>query len=354
MADSGRPGADDDHLHQVVVAVAADGILAVDEDGRVVLCNPAAEELFRRPADRLVGSDFGFPLVTGETTIDLMLPEGGTRVVEMRVTTALLEDRKLYVAALRDITRRRQTERALKAALERQNVIVAVAAHQLHNPLATIAVLVDLLRDTRAVLPDKKRDEAVERIAERTAHLQNLVRKLLTAARLDAAGPHAAPERIPVLPFLVERLGDIVERADEVRLTCPADLVAQVDRAAFAEMLANILENAFAYGRPPIEVRAAAKDRQWLRVSVRDHGDGVPEDFVPHLFKRFSRAPGTERQSEGTGLGLWVVRSLARANRGDAWYEPVPGGGACFRLRLPRAPAGDGSRGADPAGGPHA
>ncbi|MEV0603822.1 ATP-binding protein [Streptomyces sp. NPDC050315] len=349
MADGNRPrfhGADGEHgtgpddIRRVIVSATADGILAVDAHGRILFCNPAAEELFDRPADELVGREFGFPLVVGETTIDLMLPDRGVRVVEMRVTTALLEADTLHVAALRDITRRRQAQRELEAALERQNVIVAVAAHQLHNPLAAIGVLVDTLRDRRAVLPEQARADAVNRIAERTAHLQALVRKLLTAARIDASALPDVPEDIPVLPFLIERLGDVTEEAETVRLSCPPDLVARVDRLAFSEMLTNCLENAIAHGRPPIVTRAVALDHRWLEVSVCDHGDGVPADFVPRLFERFSRGPGTERTSDGAGLGLWVARGLARANGGDVSYEPAPHGGACFRLRLRRAPGG--------------
>ncbi|MGI5471352.1 ATP-binding protein [Streptomyces sp. CA-132043] len=337
-AANGEPETGADDIRRVIVSATADGILAVDADGRILFCNPAAEELFDRPADELVGRDFGFPLVVGETTIDLMLPDHSVRVVEMRVTTALLEDDTLHVAALRDITRRRRAQQALEAALERQNVIVAVAAHQLHNPLATIGVLVDTLRDRRAALPEQTRVEAMNRIAERIAHLQALVRKLLTAARIDVGTPHTVPEDIPVLPFLIERLGDVTEEAETVRLSCSPGLVARVDRLAFAEMLTNCLENAFTHGRPPVVTRAVARNQRWLEVSVCDHGDGVPDDFVPRLFERFSRGPEMERHGDGAGLGLWVARALARANGGDVSYEPAPHGGACFRLRLPRAP----------------
>ncbi|MBZ4018824.1 sensor histidine kinase [Streptomyces purpurogeneiscleroticus] len=337
-AADGNHGAGPDDIRQVIVSATADGILAVDANGLILFCNPAAEELFDRSADELVGREFGFPLVVGETTIDLMLPDRRVRVVEMRVTTALLESDTLHVAALRDITRRRQAQLALEAALERQNVIVAVAAHQLHNPLAAVAVLVDTLRDRRAELSEQTRTEAMNRIAERITHLQALVRKLLTAARIDAGAPHAVPEDIHVLPFLIERLGDVTEEAEAVRLSCSPRLVARVDRLAFSEMLTNCLENAFTHGRPPVVTRAVARSHRWLEVSVCDHGDGVPADFVPRLFERFSQGPGTERRGDGAGLGLWVVRNLARANGGDVSYEPAPHGGSCFRLRLPRAP----------------
>ena len=74
-----------------------------------------------------------------------------------------------------------------------------------------------------------------------------------------------------------------------------------------------------------------------MQIRVTDAGPGVPEAFRPHLFERFSRGPAAERKAEGTGLGLWIVRNFARANGGEAWYEPRTPDGSCFCLRLPAA-----------------
>jgi signal transduction histidine kinase len=341
-AGSGPGWADEDGISgtidQVIVSASADGIVAVDEQGIVRLCNPAAAELFDRPAQELVGSPFGFPIVAGAATeIDLMLPSGGRRVVEMRVTATTLEGEPLYVAALRDITRRDHAERALAAALERQNVAVSIAAHELHNPLATISILVDVLRDRLVALAEDQKAEIIDRIADRTARLQGLVRKLLTAATIDATGTSARVERVTVLEVILERLGELDKRAPDVHLSCSATLVALVDRKEFSAMLENLLDNAFAYGRPPIEVSARAQNG-WVRIRVCDHGSGVPKAFVPRLFERFSREPGVDQETEGTGLGLWIVRRLAQGNGGDTWYETGKDGGACFCLRLRRAP----------------
>jgi signal transduction histidine kinase len=104
-------------------------------------------------------------------------------------------------------------------------------------------------------------------------------------------------------------------------------------------MLANYLDNALTYAGPPIEIRAAEQEG-YAEIRVTDHGPGVPASFIPHLFERFARAPETEQKAEGTGLGLWIVRTFARANSGDAWYQPSSTGGACFCLRLPLADSG--------------
>jgi signal transduction histidine kinase len=71
-----------------------------------------------------------------------------------------------------------------------------------------------------------------------------------------------------------------------------------------------------------------------VEIVVRDRGGGVPEDFTPRLFERYAQA---QTAGGGTGLGLSIVRGLARAQGGEAWYEPDPNGGACFGVRLPLA-----------------
>ncbi|WP_189217683.1 MULTISPECIES: PAS domain-containing sensor histidine kinase [Streptomyces] len=318
---------------------APDGIVAVDEEGVIRLCNPAAAELFGRPATELVGAPFGFPVVAEEAAeIDLVLPSGAARVVDMRVTATNAAGERLHIATLRDVTERRSAERELEAALERQDAVVAVAAHELRGPLAAISVLAHTLRDAGARLTEEQRTDIAERVIERTERLQTLVRRRLTAARIDARATHVAPQPVPVLEFVLERLAELGEHAAQVDVSCPPGAVAYVDRGDFREMLVNYLENAFTYGRPPVGIHVT-EPAAHLEVRVRDHGPGVPPDFVPRLFRRFSRAPDAVRNAEGTGLGLWIVRALARAGGGDAWYEPVAAeGGAAFCLRLRRGP----------------
>jgi signal transduction histidine kinase len=321
---------------QAILSASADGIVAVGADGCIRFCNPAAGELFGRPAQSLLGGPFGFPIVAGRATeVELMQPDGGERIVEMRVTGTVLHGERLHVAALRDVTLRRRFEQGLEQELERRHATAAVVAHELRSPLATIRMLADLLRDPAAALTPDQRADVVERIADRTVFLQGMVGKLLTAARIDEGTGRAPLERVPLLELTLERLAEFGERSGEVLVSCDPRLTAYVNRGEMSEMLVNCLENAFAYGRPPIEVTATARGDR-VEVVIQDSGPGVPEDFVPRLFDRFSREPSVQRRTEGSGLGLWIVRRLAQANGGEVHYEPGERGGARFRLDLRR------------------
>ncbi|WP_190822676.1 PAS domain-containing sensor histidine kinase [Saccharopolyspora pogona] len=324
--------------NQAMVEASADGIVAVDEQGIIRLANPAAEALFARATGDLVGSAFGAPTVVHQTSeIDLIRPDGRARVVEMRVTATTLHGKRIYVAALRDVTLRKQAEQDLEVALERQTTVVAVAAHELRTPVAAIKLLVHLLRDRRSTLREEQTVEIIDQIVAHIDRLQALMHKLLTASRIDAKDIRATPEPVRVLEVLLEQLAGFGEKAQDVSVSCSPELVAFVDRYELSEMLTNYLENAFAYGCPPIEVRAS-EQAGWVEIRMCDRGPGVPDAFVPLLFERFSREPRAGQQTEGTGLGLWIVRSLTRANGGDAWYEPNGDEGACFCLRLQGTP----------------
>lgn len=321
----------------VAAAAAGDGIVAVDEDGIIRYCNSAAAELFARPVAELAGQPFGFPIVAGEAAeIDLVRPEGDTVAVDMRVTATSLEGVRLCVATLRDITRRRQAERELKTALEHQRVVVGVASHELNSPLYGIQLLLQTLRDDRGTFTEAQRKETIDRIAERITALQELLRKFLTASRIDSNPERPAVERVSVLDIVLERLAAPGGARRPVEVSCPVGLAVLASRVEVAEMIDNYLDNAFAHGRPPVEMRVSCQDG-WVEVRVSDRGPGVPEAFVSRLFQRFSRA-AQHTDGEGSGLGLWIVASLAANNGGHARYEPRAGGGACFCLSLPQAP----------------
>jgi signal transduction histidine kinase len=337
-APSATEPAGDEGLGNVVSAVA-DAIVVVDTAGVVRYGNPAALELFGRPSEELVGVEFGFPVAPGETSeIDLLLPDGGSRVVEMRVTETTWEAEPVYVAALRDVGARWHAERELKAAVEQRDTVLAVAAHELRTPLAVILGMAEILRDGWDGLSEDRRLHLVGLISTQAHHLRVVVRKLLTLSRIEAGVLGAEAVAFDMSDLVLSRLPELGDRSRDVQVACPPGLVAYADADHVWQILANYIENAFKYGTSPVEVSATERDG-WVELRVCDLGPGVPDEFVPRLFERFSRGPRAQRQAEGAGLGLSIVRSLAEAGGGEAWYEAREPAGACFCVRVPSGPA---------------
>jgi signal transduction histidine kinase len=159
----------------------------------------------------------------------------------------------------------------------------------------------------------------------------------ITADLLAAGQAHHG-----TLALLVEKVDatELVRSVvdDDLDLTLVEDSRSHLltDPLRFQQMLSNLLGNARKYGAPPFLVRITSQGSQ-VSIDVEDNGPGVPEDFRPHLFQEYSRAPGTS--ARGTGIGLFVVRALAEAQGGSVTYAPRDPQGSVFTLTLPAVPA---------------
>jgi len=166
--------------------------------------------------------------------------------------------------------------------------------------------------------------------------MHRLVEDLLTLSR--ARGGALVPRREPVVlaDALAEAIGDVLPGEPGVVLRCEDELVAEVDRGQLQQVVANLLLNARRHaGEGPVELDAP-RHADVVRIAVRDHGPGVPEEFRAHLFEPFRQATDGERRSSGgAGLGLAVVRAIAEAHGGRVWHEAPDGGGARFVVELP-------------------
>src|SRR6202022_2393394 len=133
----------------------------------------------------------------------------------------------------------------------------------------------------------------------------------------------------------------------DVRLdpeSAEVDVNADADR--LSQIITNLLSNAIKFSRPRGEVLVSGgKNGSVVRIAVRDHGPGVPDDFKPHIFEKFAQADGTNsRQKGGTGLGLSIVKQIVERLSGKVGFDDAPGGGAIFYVELP---AWDGTAGGE-------
>jgi len=239
----------------------------------------------------------------------------------------------------------------LRSAADARGELLAVVSHELRTPLTPILGFAQVLRtrlDGRLPAGELEMLEAIERNA---ARMQAHVEQLLSVSGLGRPSSTGAVDDVAVGVDLgaavAELVVDQMGRRGAIEVDVTPGLAVRVVPRHLEQMLSNLVVNADKYGRPPIEVHAEASGSM-AEIVVRDHGDGVPERFRPHLFERFRQAStGTRRTATGVGLGLYLVRQLALLNGGDLAYEPLLGqSGARFVLRLP-VPGPPGPPGAD-------
>jgi two-component system sensor histidine kinase MprB len=213
---------------------------------------------------------------------------------------------------------------ALDSSLKAQRQLVADASHELRTPLASLRTNIEVLTGGKRLPPDERRKLLAD-VTGQVGELSNLVAALV---ELD---PDAPPELEDVR--LDELVAAAVERA---RLHTPAvdfrtELEESIVRAAPTQLdraISNLLDNAAKWS-DSVEVRVGGQE-----VVVRDHGPGIAEEDLPHVFDRFYRAAAA-RHLPGSGLGLSIVRQVAQSHGGEVAAENAPDGGAVFRLRLP-------------------
>ena len=213
--------------------------------------------------------------------------------------------------------------------VDEHDQLLAIAAHELRNPVTAIKGFADTLVRGREHLTAEQQDAALDAIVRQAGRLDRLLGDLLLVAAGASGALTLTPHRVVLSPAIDAAAADAGFAAGEVGVECPIDLAVWVDPDRLAQMLGNHLTNARLHGRPPVTVHAAIVDGM-VEITVGDGGDGVDIDLTPRLYGRFQRAGRL-----GSGLGLAVVRTLAEASGGSADYRPGDGGTHCFVLRLP-------------------
>jgi two-component system OmpR family sensor kinase len=226
---------------------------------------------------------------------------------------------------------------ARTASEERLRQFLADASHELRTPLASIRGYAELFR-MGAARDEAGTEKAMRRIEEEAMRMGVLVEDLLTLARLDEE-PERDRSEVDVARLAADAVDDARARAPQREITLRAQNPAPVwgDALQLRQILANLLGNALVHtpAETPIDVEVTRAENE-VRVLVRDHGPGVPEEARERLFERFwRREGGRERGKAGAGLGLAIVHAIVAAHHGRITVGQAPGGGAEFALALP-------------------
>jgi len=208
---------------------------------------------------------------------------------------------------------------------------VAIASHELRTPATSVYGVLKTLLERDDQLDEGVRKEMLRVGVEQGERLTRLLEELLDLSRLDIQGARVRPGPLALGPVLREIASEALPAGTGIVVHVPEDLVVVADRLVLDRVLSNLLGNALRYGAEPITLTAEAGQAN-LRITVEDGGKGVADEIRLSLFERFAR---TESANVGSGLGLSIARSYARAHGGDLVHEPG-GTGARFTLTIPQ------------------
>jgi two-component system, OmpR family, sensor histidine kinase MprB len=259
-----------------------------------------------------------------------------TRVTETVTETGDLSER-IDVETTDELGRLASSFNTMLAALEvstqAQRQLVADASHELRTPLTSMRTNIEVLARDRS-LPDDERKRLLEDVVNQLGEMTALIAGLIELARGDQEPPEPEDVRLDLL------VADAVERArrDRPSVTFTTELreshVRGV-RETLERAVSNLLDNAAKWSPPDGEVEVRVDDG---RVVIRDHGPGIDEEHLPHVFDRFYRAPAA-RKLPGSGLGLAIVKQVAEAHGGTVTAARAPDGGTVMTLSLNGASA---------------
>lgn len=343
---------------RALVDTIVDGIVVIDAKGRIQTLNPAAVKLFGYQTDEVTGQNINMLmpepyakehdgylhnyLTTGVKKVIGIGREvtgkrkdGSTFPMELAVSEMDVNGERMFTGIVRDITERKNIERM-------KSEFISTVSHELRTPLTSIRGALGLVLGKAAgQIPEKARRmlEMAERNSER---LTMLINDILDLEKIEA-GRLEFDFKIVDLGTLAKRALDENEgyaRKHNVQLVLEAPPNAcpiRADEHRLLQVFANLISNAVKYSpeNGEVTVTISEVDRDF-RLSVRDRGAGIPEQFRARIFQRFAQADSSDTRSKGgTGLGLSITKAIVERHDGRVEFHSEIGSGTVFHVDLP-------------------
>ncbi len=330
-----------------ILSNIADGIVAVDREGKVVLWNAAAERMTGVPAEEALQRtpnevlqrelESGGDTPAGERLVSIR--RGGDEIW-LSLTEAIMRDPAGAVAgrifAFRDISAERVVE-------QMKSEFVSNVSRELRSPLTSIYGFAETLLRDDVLFGEEERATFLGYIAAEAGRLTAIVDRLLAVARLDSGDLQVQLSPTDVRAVVSEVVAvakqSLARDGHDFVLDLPAEpLHVEADRDKLRQIVTDLVENAVKYSPQGGTITVAARLRdEAVEVSVDDEGIGIPESEQSRIFAKFYRADtsGRDLASGGTGLGLFIAKELLAAMRGRIWVRSREGQGSSFVFTLP-------------------
>ncbi|OYY94036.1 MAG: hypothetical protein B7Y41_08875 [Hydrogenophilales bacterium 28-61-23] len=343
---------------QAILDNMIDGIITIDQAGIVHSFTPAAERIFGYTSDEVLGRNVKMLMpnphrdahdgylrnyqATGVARIigigrevEGQRKDGSLFPMDLAISEITHQGKPMYVGMVRDITERKRVERM-------KSEFVSTVSHELRTPLTAISGALGLLAgDALGELPTQAQ-QMIAIAHKNSLRLTHLINDLLDMEKIAAGKLHFDLQPQALRPLLEQALEANRSYGAERRVTlaltgAASDVQVRVDSQRLMQVLSNLLSNAIKYSPEDGTVEVAMEQREKsLRVTVTDHGPGIPQAFSARIFEKFAQADSSDtRQKGGTGLGLAITRELVERMGGRIGFESVEGQGARFHFDLP-------------------
>ncbi|MDP3037521.1 MAG: response regulator, partial [Rhodocyclaceae bacterium] len=352
---------------QAILDNVIDGIITIDERGTVASLNQAAERIFGYPPGEVLGQNVkmlmpepyhsehdGYLANYRATGVERVIgigrevvgrrKDGRSFPMDLAVSEISHAGRRMFVGLVRDITERKRVE-------QMKSEFVSTVSHELRTPLTSIAGALGLITGGAVGELPPPMKPLIDIAHKNSQRLIHLINDLLDMEKIAAGKMHFDMQLLALMP-LVEQALEVNKGYGESRRVRFAlterveDLEVRIDSQRLQQVMANFLSNAAKFSPEGGQVEVAVQRRGGrVRVSVRDYGPGIPDEFRTRIFEKFSQADSSDtRQKGGTGLGLAITRELIERMGGAVGYASVVGEGATFWIEVPID-----KRGVDPA-----
>ena len=331
-----------------------DPVIVTDGEGRVTKLNAAAEEIFgseKENSGRHVGEVARDARIAGAVAEALesqrpVAGEGMSSVLPLTVagserafrlrTTPMRDNQSQLLGAvtlLEDITHLREIDRL-------KSEFIATASHELRTPLTSVQMGVHLLLEGAAGELNDKQTEVLGACREDCERLDKLMRDLLDLSKIEAGESQPDVKPIKARELITDEAEVLRPQVEAKGLSFGVEVstdlpLVKADRTQIERVVANLVVNAIRYTKQG-EIQISAESRgHYVAVSVSDTGEGIPPEYLPHIFDKFVQVPGAA--TGGAGLGLAISRLIVEAHGGQISVQSEVGHGSTFTFTLPVA-----------------
>lgn len=335
----------------------SDQVIITDSDGIIIYANPAATTISGFTTDEIIHQKAWTIKLGGgnmphefyenmwQTIKEQKAPFAATILNHRKsgeeyylsTTISPILDQKnnivFFISIGRDTTKEENIDKA-------KSEFVSLASHQLRTPLSVIKWYTEMLLSGDATKIQKK--EYAEQIYQSTKNAVDIVDTLLDVSRLELGTYMVEPEQIRIAAVVKGVIDEMKIATKEKKLSLKISIGKDIpatyqDPRLLRIIFQNLLSNAIKYtsAKGKITASLAVQDNKYILFTVSDTGCGIPKGEQDRMFTKFFRASNVLKQSEGTGLGLYIVKSVVHRLRGTLWFESKENKGTTFFVRIP-------------------